>query len=167
MGVPPSLAYFMGTHKDIFIVLKKSLKWVPVLGWVWQLLAFGLMKLTRCQGMQFFRFIFLARSWESDRATMARRLAKLGQRVQGEDLPLSFVFFPEGTLVSKDTRPISKKFADKTGIVSFPFSRAGSGRTDAYSGSRIWCIRSCRARRGCNTSCAHSLLVSQSWRYWT
>jgi hypothetical protein len=24
----------MGTHKDVFIVLKKSLKWVPIVGWV-------------------------------------------------------------------------------------------------------------------------------------
>ena len=28
------LTYFMGTHKDVFIVLKDSLKWVPVVGWV-------------------------------------------------------------------------------------------------------------------------------------
>jgi 1-acyl-sn-glycerol-3-phosphate acyltransferase len=26
--------YFMGAHKDLFIVLKKSLKWLPVVGWV-------------------------------------------------------------------------------------------------------------------------------------
>jgi lysocardiolipin and lysophospholipid acyltransferase len=68
--------------------------------------------------MQLFRFVFLARSWESDRRLLARRLAKLGQRAHDEDVPLSFMFFPEGTLVSKDTRPISKKFADKSGIVS-------------------------------------------------
>lgn len=24
----------MNTHRDVFIVLKKSLKWVPVVGWV-------------------------------------------------------------------------------------------------------------------------------------
>jgi hypothetical protein len=24
----------MDTHRDVFIVLKESLKWVPVLGWV-------------------------------------------------------------------------------------------------------------------------------------
>ena len=29
-----TLTYLMGTHKDVFIVLKKSLKWLPVLGWV-------------------------------------------------------------------------------------------------------------------------------------
>lgn len=26
------LTYFMGTHKDVFIVLKNSLKWVPLIG---------------------------------------------------------------------------------------------------------------------------------------
>ena len=29
-----TLTYLMGTHKDVFIVLKKSLKWLPILGWV-------------------------------------------------------------------------------------------------------------------------------------
>lgn len=28
------LTYFMNTHRDVYIVLKKSLKWVPILGWV-------------------------------------------------------------------------------------------------------------------------------------
>ena len=28
------LTYFMGTHRDVLIVLKKSLKWLPVIGWV-------------------------------------------------------------------------------------------------------------------------------------
>ena len=28
------LTYFMNTHRDVYIVLKKSLKWVPVVGWV-------------------------------------------------------------------------------------------------------------------------------------
>lgn len=29
-----TLTYLMGTHRDVFIVLKKSLKWLPILGWV-------------------------------------------------------------------------------------------------------------------------------------
>lgn len=33
------LTYFMGTHKDVFIVLKKSLKWVPIIGWVHNIFA--------------------------------------------------------------------------------------------------------------------------------
>ncbi|KAH7924889.1 hypothetical protein BV22DRAFT_1034681 [Leucogyrophana mollusca] len=94
------LTYFMGTHKDVFIVLKKSLKWVPIAGW----------------GMQFYRFIFLARSWASDRLELSTQLSKLGRQAEEEDKPLTFILYPEGTLVSKDTRPISKRYADKLGI---------------------------------------------------
>lgn len=70
------------------------------------------------KGMQFFRFIFLARSWASDRVALARQLSRLGKQAQEEDKPFMFLLYPEGTLVSKDTRPISKKFAEKQGIVS-------------------------------------------------
>lgn len=70
--------------------------------------------------MQFFSFIFLARSWASDRIYLVKQLALLGQRAQLHDTPLTFMLYPEGTLVSRDTRPISKKYADKLGIVSFP-----------------------------------------------
>lgn len=69
------------------------------------------------QGMQFYNFIFLSRSWASDRTHLAESLAWLGQRAEKQETPLTFILYPEGTLVSKDTRPISKKFADKMGIV--------------------------------------------------
>ncbi|KAI0670062.1 acyltransferase-domain-containing protein [Trametes maxima] len=95
-----ALTYFMGTHRDVFIVLKRSLKWVPVVGW----------------GMQFYNFIFLARSWASDRLHLSKSLSWLARRAEKEDSPLTFILYPEGTLVSKDTRPISKKYADKLGI---------------------------------------------------
>lgn len=75
------------------------------------------------QGMQFFNFIFLARSWASDRLELSERLAWLGQRAEKEDTPLTFILYPEGTLVSKDTRPISKKYAEKIGVVSVWYSR--------------------------------------------
>lgn len=94
------LAYFMQTHRDVFIVLKKSLKWVPVVGW----------------GMQFFKFIFLARSWASDRVQLASDLSSLGRQAEQQEKPLTLIIYPEGTLVSHDTRPISKKYADKMGI---------------------------------------------------
>ena len=70
------------------------------------------------QGMQFYNFIFLARSWASDRLHLAKSLSWLGQRAENHDIPLTFILYPEGTLVSKDTRPLSKKYADKMGIVS-------------------------------------------------
>ena len=72
----------------------------------------------RLQGMQFFKFIFLARSWASDRRQLAVDLASLGREAEREGKPLCFILYPEGTLVSKDTRPRSKKYADKIGIVS-------------------------------------------------
>jgi len=89
----------MQTHRDVFIVLKKSLKWVPVVGW----------------GMQFFNFIFLARSWASDRVQLASDLSALGRQAEQQDKPLTLILYPEGTLVSKDTRRISKGYADKIG----------------------------------------------------
>ena len=63
--------------------------------------------------MQFFKFIFLARSWASDRAQLASDLSTLGQQAERENNPLTLILYPAGTLVSPDTRPISKKYADK------------------------------------------------------
>jgi len=84
----------------MFITLKKSLQWVPIAGW----------------GMQFFNFIFLARSWAHDRVELALKLASLGKEARKENRPFCFLLYPEGTLVSKDTRPVSRKFAEKMGI---------------------------------------------------
>jgi len=97
------LTYFIGSrgvHRYVYITLKKSLKWIPIVGW----------------GMQLYNFIFLARSWASDRVQLASHLSSLGKRAEEEDNPLCFMLYPEGTLVSKNTRPISRKFADKIGI---------------------------------------------------
>lgn len=69
--------------------------------------------------MQFFNFIFLARSWAHDRVKLALQLASLGKEAKKENRPFCFLLYPEGTLVSKDTRPISRKFAEKMGIVRF------------------------------------------------
>jgi 1-acyl-sn-glycerol-3-phosphate acyltransferase len=68
--------------------------------------------------MQCYHFIFLARSWASDRLLLSEKLARLAARAQMRATPLALMIFPEGTLVSKDTRPVSKKFAEKSGIVS-------------------------------------------------
>ncbi|TFK30631.1 hypothetical protein FA15DRAFT_662643 [Coprinopsis marcescibilis] len=89
-----------GVHKYVYITLKNSLRWVPIVGW----------------GMQFFDFIFLARSWASDRLQLALSLSSLGKAAEREHRPFVFLLYPEGTLVSKDTRPISKKFAEKIGV---------------------------------------------------
>lgn len=75
--------------------------------------------------MQFFNFIFLARSWASDRVELASSLSSLASAAEREDTPLAFFLYPEGTLVSKDTRPVSRKFADKMGIVGHSCARKG------------------------------------------
>ena len=72
------------------------------------------------QGMQIFRFIFLARSWAYDRLYLSAQLSKLGRKAQQQDNPFALIIYPEGTLVSSDTRPVSKKYAEKMGFVSVP-----------------------------------------------
>ncbi|KAF7972666.1 hypothetical protein HWV62_17206 [Athelia sp. TMB] len=119
------LTYFCGTHKDVIIVLKKSLKWVPFLGWA----------------MQFFSFIFLARSWASDRLELASSLASLARRATAASTPLALVLYPEGTLVSPYTRPVSARYAAARGhadpahgtLVS-PYTRPVSARYAAARG---------------------------------
>jgi len=95
-----SFTYWIGGHKDVIIVLKKSLKWIPIIGW----------------GMIWFRFIFLARSWAQDSKHYIKQLASLAQVAESEDRPFTFFLYPEGTLVSSETRPLSKKWASKSGI---------------------------------------------------
>jgi 1-acyl-sn-glycerol-3-phosphate acyltransferase len=67
--------------------------------------------------MQAWGFIFLARSWAADRLYLVRQLMLLGREAEKRDTPFIFLLYPEGTLVSKDTRPISKKYAEKIGVV--------------------------------------------------
>nr|GAT49781.1 lysocardiolipin acyltransferase [Mycena chlorophos] len=89
-----NLMYFIGDglHRSVYITLKNSLQWIPVLG----------------PAMQFYGV--------SDRAKLSTHLSALGKAAAQEDNPFVFFIYPEGTLVSKNTRPISKKFADKQGI---------------------------------------------------
>lgn len=94
------LSYFCGLESSIYIILKDSLKWVPIVG----------------LAMQLFDFIFLARSWIKDQRTLSTHLSKLARLSHFDKMPLTLVIFPEGTLVSKDTRPQSKKYADKVGL---------------------------------------------------
>lgn len=64
-----------------------------------------------------YHFIFLSRSWASDRNELTRKLARTAIRARSLGTPLALLIFPEGTLVSNDTRPVSRKFAEKTDVV--------------------------------------------------
>ena len=88
-------AYCARAHGAVYILLKQSLRYVPVLG----------------PGMMFYGFVFMARSWAQDRARILHRLRQL----RGTD-PLWLLIFPEGTNLSGNTRKTSKRWADKQGI---------------------------------------------------
>ncbi|KAL8762876.1 MAG: hypothetical protein Q9184_001172 [Pyrenodesmia sp. 2 TL-2023] len=89
--------YTNGMHGRIYVVLKESLRRIPVIGW----------------GMQFSQFIFLKRNWEKDKDRLAEHLQKLNKDASA---PMWLMLFPEGTNLHPVTRKSSKKWADKNGI---------------------------------------------------
>jgi lysocardiolipin and lysophospholipid acyltransferase len=104
-----SFAYFSSHHAAMLITLKASLKWIPFVGWACQL----------------YGFVFLARRWASDKGPFKAQLEKVSERCRAGrgDGKLALLIFPEGTLVTGNTRPISAKFAAKLGGTSqSPFS---------------------------------------------
>ncbi|KAL8646724.1 MAG: hypothetical protein Q9226_006739 [Calogaya cf. arnoldii] len=90
------VAYTNGMHGRIYVVLKESLRRIPVIGW----------------GMQFSQFIFLKRNWEEDKDQLAAHLQKLNDAVA----PMWLMLFPEGTNLHPVTRKASKKWAAKNKI---------------------------------------------------
>ncbi|KAF2206720.1 hypothetical protein CERZMDRAFT_52485, partial [Cercospora zeae-maydis SCOH1-5] len=90
------IAYTNKMHGRIYIILKESLKHVPVIGW----------------GMQFYNFIFLSRKWEQDRYKFKQHLDHLKDPKD----PMWLLIFPEGTNLSDVTRQKSAKWAEKTGV---------------------------------------------------
>lgn len=96
-------------HGHIYIILKESLKYVPLLG----------------PGMMFFGFIFMARKWSQDQQRMSYRLKKLSTprptsgtiQASNSNLdPMWLMIFPEGTNLSANTRASSVKFSAKSGV---------------------------------------------------
>ena len=93
-------------HGHIYIILKNSLKYIPVIG----------------PGMLFFRFIFLARNWAKDKLTFQYHLTQLNSQHHGPTsnsqslYPMWLLIFPEGTNLSSNGRINSKKWADKVGL---------------------------------------------------
>lgn len=90
------IAYTNNMHGFIYIILKESLKNIPIIGW----------------GAQFYNFIFLARNWEEDQRTFKKHLGQLNK----PNDPMWLIIFPEGTNLSASTREKSKKWAEKNGL---------------------------------------------------
>ncbi|KAI8368292.1 acyltransferase-domain-containing protein [Radiomyces spectabilis] len=87
------VAYMASAHGAMKIILKDSLKSLPIFGW----------------GMQFFDFIFLKRKLAVDQKTIVDNLKHSSK--SGD--PLWLVLFPEGTVISTCTRERSRQFAEK------------------------------------------------------
>lgn len=88
-------SYTSKMHGHLYIVLKESLKYIPVVG----------------PGMMFFGFIFMARKWATDKPRLQHRLRKLKARHAGPMAgspssldPMWLLIFPEGTNLSANTR---------------------------------------------------------------
>ncbi|KAF9694916.1 hypothetical protein EKO04_007196 [Ascochyta lentis] len=102
------IAYTSSMHGHLYIILKESIRYIPVLG----------------TGMMLYGFIFLSRKWATDKQRFQYRLKKLSTRheaaVTGANPkglnPMWLLIFPEGTNLSSNGRVASKKWADKNGI---------------------------------------------------
>ncbi|KAI9924374.1 hypothetical protein ASPWEDRAFT_100902 [Aspergillus wentii DTO 134E9] len=100
------IAYTNQMHGHIFIILKESLKYIPILG----------------QGMTFYGFIFMARKWLSDKPRLQHRLEKLKTRHLGSKSgspqfdPMWLLIFPEGTNLSINTKRRSDEYGHKQGV---------------------------------------------------
>ncbi|KAM0721548.1 hypothetical protein Q7P37_002473 [Cladosporium fusiforme] len=90
------VAYTNKMHGRIYIILKESLKNLPIFGW----------------GAQFYNFIFLSRKWETDRFRVKNALSHL----KNPKDPMWLLIFPEGTNLSGVTRQKSASWAEKNGL---------------------------------------------------
>jgi len=123
------LAYTAKLGGFVYIVLKASLRKLPLLGW----------------GMKNYEFIFLSRKWESDKLVMGNQLAAIDANARGkgeaagrepkqidnnkdvwpkgEDKlktwPYSLLIFPEGTNLSSNTKKKTLAYAEKVGREPF------------------------------------------------
>ncbi|TEA20877.1 putative acyltransferase [Colletotrichum sidae] len=94
-----------GMHGHFYIILKESLKYIPLVGW----------------GMMFYGFIFMSRKMSTDQPRLAHRLRKLKKQHTGPDgkqflEAMWLLLFPEGTNLSGNGRRKSAAWAEKTGI---------------------------------------------------
>lgn len=103
------IAYTNRMHGHIFIILKESLKYIPIIG----------------QGMMFYGFIFMARKWLSDKPRLQHRLEKLKSKHSGplsgsQQLdPMWLLIYPEGTNLSVNTKKASDAYSQKKGLTPF------------------------------------------------
>ena len=94
------IAYTSKQHGAIYIILKETLKYIPIIG----------------PAMMFYGFIFMARNWTKDKLRLQYRLKKLKEMHSGILDPMWLLIFPEGTNLSGNTHNRSETWAKKQGI---------------------------------------------------
>ena len=92
-------------HGYVYIILKESLRYIPIMG----------------VAMMFYGFIFMSRKMAVDQSRLAYRLRKLKTQHAGPNgtqllNPMWLLLFPEGTNVSGNGRKKSAKWAEKVGV---------------------------------------------------
>ncbi|CCD22790.1 putative acyltransferase NDAI_0A06360 [Naumovozyma dairenensis CBS 421] len=109
------LAYTSNLGGNVYIMLKKSLENIPLLGF----------------GMKNFDFIFMSRKWINDKLTLERQLGALNEKStrldnpneqdlkKVHDEPYNLILFPEGTVLSPTTRSKSLSYGQKIGREPF------------------------------------------------
>lgn len=140
------LACYAGHSPGLIILLKASLKNIPVVGWGMVSLKYLFVFIFTHSFQRFFNFIFLRRSWASDRNNLTLALRQLGKEAQsGQEnsetsrllplrkrSPLWLLIFPEGTITSDEERVKSIKYAKREGIVSWSSHATVSCKADIW-----------------------------------
>lgn len=99
-----------GRLGDVKWFAKKSLKYVPAIGW----------------GMWFLDCPFLDREWSKDRRSIERTFSALVD----ERIPVWLVSFPEGTRQTEENRAASRRFAEDHAVE--PFDHVLMPRTKGF-----------------------------------
>lgn len=89
-------------HGHVYIVLKESIKYIPLVG----------------LGLRLAGFVFMSRNMKTDTPRLTRRLGQLTRRRNGGKgglEPMWLMMFPEGTNLSKNGRAKSVKWAERQG----------------------------------------------------
>ncbi|CAF9929200.1 hypothetical protein IMSHALPRED_007850 [Imshaugia aleurites] len=89
-------------HGHVYIVLKESIMYIPLVG----------------LGLRLAGFVFMSRNLKTDTPRLTHRLSQLTRRSdggKGELQPMWLMMFPEGTNLSKNGRAKSVKWAERQG----------------------------------------------------
>ena len=93
-------------HGYVYIVLKDSIKYIPIVGF----------------GLRMAGFVFMSRKMKTDQPRLTHRLAQLTRKDStGHRDPMWLLMFPEGTNLSRNGRAASVKWAQRQDITDLKY----------------------------------------------